>query len=124
MPYIRKDGTQAIYDNKAASAKYYAKTSAEEYTCHYCRRTIKLVSKLAHERTKGHVRAIVIADQCYDKGLTRLTPVVSDSEIKFIQDKAARNRDESPIDRDAQNAYYECYRRGITPTYDASTVLA
>ena len=107
--YVRKDGTIAEYDQNAYNRKHYEKTSQEQYKCEYCQKTIKAVSRSAHERGKAHLRAKVLCERFYDMGLPQLDASISvtTEQIEFAMIRAMRNRNETTLERETQNAYYD-----------------
>ena len=107
---------------KQYNAKWYANNATKTYTCPYCDKTMKLVSRAAHEQTQIHTRAVVLTERFNNQ--PRLTPVVNDSVMTFALERDARNREETLLDREAQNAYRECYNRGLIPIITDTTVLA
>lgn len=105
--YVRKDGSISEYDQNAYNRKYYDKTSQQAYKCEYCQKTIKAVSRLAHERGKAHIRAKVLCERFYDMDLPKLDASLTTEQIEFSMTRDVRNRSETTLERETQNAYYE-----------------
>lgn len=94
---------------KQANGKYYAKKSSETYTCEYCNKTIKAVSKKAHEQGSAHLRMKVLAERYYDQALPKLDARCLNAQLQFSEARAVRSREESALERETQNAYYNVY---------------
>ena len=56
--YIKKDGSQTDYDQKAYNKTYYEKNkdkiNDEKYTCQCCHKEVKLRNKFNHTKTEKH----------------------------------------------------------------------
>jgi hypothetical protein len=94
---------------KQYNETYYTKHSTESYECPYCLKTIKAVSKLAHEKGQAHTRAVVLANRHYDNGTARVDVSVSTSTLTYSLSRDERNREESVFERDSLNAHYNAF---------------
>ena len=61
--YTKVDGSISEYDAAKYARDHYQKISQATFKCECCNKTIKAVSKVAHERGKAHIRA----QELYDK---------------------------------------------------------
>jgi hypothetical protein len=94
---------------KQYNETYYTKHSNESYECPYCLKTIKAVSKPAHEKGQAHLRAVVLSNMHYDNETPRVDVSVSTTHMTYSISRDERNRNETPFERDAQNAHYNAF---------------
>ena len=106
--YVRKDGSISEYDQQAYNKRHYERMSKEEYTCEYCQKTIKAVSRGAHEKGKAHLRARVLSERYI--GMPQLKATLTTEQIQYSEMRDVRSREESGFVRDQQNAYYDASR--------------
>jgi hypothetical protein len=63
LTYTRADGTVSEYDSTKYSKEHYAKISQVMFTCECCNKTIKEVSRKAHNKGKSHLRSQELFNQ-------------------------------------------------------------
>ena len=63
LTYTRSDGTVSAYDSAKYCKEHYAKKAQVMFTCKCCNKTIKEVSRNAHNKGKSHLRSQELFNQ-------------------------------------------------------------